>query len=557
MFNEKQREIASVAAMVFVLILSAALFWFRSQAGHSYNNEYFSPEDIEDDWNESRTHHLSLEDCQDTLIIEDGGYYELSGKMTGQVMVSGNSQNVYFIRLNGVDIANDAGACILVENANKVVLELKEGSENLLYTGGGSDDEGVDEKVGEEINEGGGEVSHGDIDKGDDDGVDECIDGAIYSRDDLTIRGSGSLDITTDHCHGIVCNDKLVFTGGNLIIKAKEDGIHANDLVALRNTVMDITAGDDGITAKNDDGTGVFYGESGEILIRDCYEGIEADEVIIENGKYSLYPSDDGVNAMTTVDIRGGDIRISNSEGRDADGIDSNGDVFISGGSFYISLPQSAINMPIDYGEETGGKLEVTGGEIEAYVGGEEVDAIERAAQGMGGGFRGGAGFERPDRSGLESGAGFERSDRSGLVGDAGFERPDWSGLESGDGVERSDWSGLEGGDGVERSEKSGLEGGAGFERPSWSGLEADGENYPGRPPFTDGQPPAERPAPPDGPDFTKRPEDFPQRGAGGFARMDARNNLRSIAVVLGCSALSLALAFLIAIFKKSRVNIR
>ena len=64
------------------------------------------------------------------------------------------------------------------------------------------------------------------------------------------------------------------------------------------------------------------------------------------------------------IEIRGGTITIINETARDADGLDSNGDIRISGGTVRISLVNSGSNCAIDYGSESGGVCEITGGNV-------------------------------------------------------------------------------------------------------------------------------------------------------------------------------------------------
>ncbi|MBQ9442912.1 MAG: carbohydrate-binding domain-containing protein [Lachnospiraceae bacterium] len=66
----------------------------------------------------------------------------------------------------------------------------------------------------------------------------------------------------------------------------------------------------------------------------------------------------------TYINISGGNITIVNSTARDADGLDSNGDITISGGVIRISMTADGNNSAIDYASESGGKLIVTGGDI-------------------------------------------------------------------------------------------------------------------------------------------------------------------------------------------------
>lgn len=66
----------------------------------------------------------------------------------------------------------------------------------------------------------------------------------------------------------------------------------------------------------------------------------------------------------TYINISGGTITIINETGNDADGLDSNGDLFISGGTIYVSLLGSGSNSAVDYGSESGGVAEISGGTI-------------------------------------------------------------------------------------------------------------------------------------------------------------------------------------------------
>ncbi|GEM_PF-3090806 len=48
--------------------------------------------------------------------------------------------------------------------------------------------------------------------------ADDGVDGALFSRDDLTINGSGALSVSSPAGHGIVCKDDLVLTGGSFTL---------------------------------------------------------------------------------------------------------------------------------------------------------------------------------------------------------------------------------------------------------------------------------------------------------------------------------------------------
>ena len=69
-------------------------------------------------------------------------------------------------------------------------------------------------------------------------------------------------------------------------------------------------------------------------------------------------------NTETWIHVSGGSITVVNSVARDADGLDSNGDIIISGGVIRVSLTNSGSNSALDYGSESGGVMEISGGEV-------------------------------------------------------------------------------------------------------------------------------------------------------------------------------------------------
>ena len=74
--------------------------------------------------------------------------------------------------------------------------------------------------------------------------------------------------------------------------------------------------------------------------------------------------SESTTDALSSITISGGKIRIVNSTGRDADGLDSNGNIAISGGEVFISLSGNGGNCALDYGSEAGGSCVISGGTV-------------------------------------------------------------------------------------------------------------------------------------------------------------------------------------------------
>ena len=276
------------------------------------------------------------------LVIYAAGSYVLQGTLTdGSVIVDETSKTSgkTWILLNGAVVSCSDSAALDIEEADKVFLTLADGTEN-SFTSGAEYSETA---------------------------VENSIRGAIFSRDDLTINGAGSLSVTAEYRHGIVCNDDLRIAGGDISVTAKEDGIHANDSAVFGNMTLAISCGDDGITVSNDDDTDWLTVESGTIDITECAEGMEAKTITIDGGDISVNFTDDGMNAGGTgslLTINGGTITLLSENGRDVDGLDSNGDIVINGGTVFISVGADGMNNAIDFGSESGGQCYINGGTV-------------------------------------------------------------------------------------------------------------------------------------------------------------------------------------------------
>ena len=299
------------------------------------------------------------------LNITKGGTYDLSGEYEGIVV---NTSEEVTLNLNSVEITNSSGPAINIEKAKKVNIVLS--GENKITSN-----------------------------------TTEDLDGAIYSKADLVISGTGSVEVKSNF-DGIVSKDTLVIKSGTYNITTDDDGIRGKDSVEISDGTFTINAGGDGIKASNDEDTSLGYVAitggtfnitaksdgiqgitkvtiSGGTLNITGAEGIEATYVKIDNGTISISASDDGINASKksnvstpTVEINGGNITIKMGQG-DTDGIDANGNIYINGGTINITA-----NSAFDYD----GTAEKKCGTI--IVNGSELNTITN--QMMGGGMKGG-----------------------------------------------------------------------------------------------------------------------------------------------------------------------
>jgi hypothetical protein len=228
-----------------------------------------------------------------TITITKEGDYILEGSLSnGMVIVDVDKSDKVQLVLNGVDINSDTSAAIYVAGADKVFVTLADGTQNTLSNGG----------------------SFVAID-------DNNIDAVIFSKDDLTLNGTGSLTINSPAGHGVVSKNDLVIANGTYNVTASSHGFAGKDSVAINNGTFNVTAGKDGIHSENDDddevgyvyiGGGSFnfsvesdgisavneiYIAGGDIVISKSYEGLEARLVNIVGGVIDITSSDDGINA--------------------------------------------------------------------------------------------------------------------------------------------------------------------------------------------------------------------------------------------------------------------
>lgn len=197
------------------------------------------------------------------ITITDEGTYVISGTLSdGMIIVNAEESDKPQIVLNNANITSSTCAPLYILEADKVFVTLAEGSTNTLANGGTFT--AIDENN---------------------------IDGVIYSKQDLTFNGNGSLTVTAPVEHGIVCKDDLVFTGGTYTITSASHGMDVNDSVRVSAGTFTIDAGKDGIHVENSDTSekGFVYVNGGTFNIEAEGDGIDAGYYVqIENGNFTL-----------------------------------------------------------------------------------------------------------------------------------------------------------------------------------------------------------------------------------------------------------------------------
>ena len=264
----------------------------------------------------------------DGATFEDGnvkitkaGTYVLSGDFDGQIITEVGDEDVVHLVFNGINITNTTSSAINAAAGKKVVITLVDGTTNTLSDGTSYEYA---------------------------DGEDEP-DAILFVKNNLTINGNGSLNIDSNFAAAIKSKDNLIILGGNIYIDSVDKAIKGKDSVIIENANITINAEDDGITTD-----GALVINSGNINIEKAGEGLEAVTIDINGGNIDIVATDDGLNARGLIDDSASDeekeaygeenqadtyLKITDgvvNVDAGADGIDSNGQVYIEGGTVYI-----------------------------------------------------------------------------------------------------------------------------------------------------------------------------------------------------------------------------
>lgn len=224
--------------------------------------------------NETETASSGVSISGNIITITKEGTYVLSGALSeGQIIVDADSAKVQLV-LDNADITCASSAAIYIKNADKTFITLAEGSENILMNT--AEYEAID---------------------------DNNIDAVIFSKDDLTLNGKGTLTINSEYGHGIVSKDDLKLVGGTCNITAKTHALSGKDSVRIAAGTYNLTSGKDGIHSENadDEEKGFVYIASGDFTIESTGDGIDASYVVqIDDGDFDITAGGGAENATKT-----------------------------------------------------------------------------------------------------------------------------------------------------------------------------------------------------------------------------------------------------------------
>ena len=271
----------------FKLLLAAALLLFTVFAGAAADPVVnFTKKDLDASYSAAKAVKIQLSSegisaagsgvqiSGNAVRITASGTYLIQGSLpNGQLIVDAGDKDDVQLVLNGVDLTSSGAAALYVNNADKVILTLAPGTVNRIADSSAS----TSELAAEDVN------------------------AAVFSKDDLTINGTGTLIVSGNYRHGIVSKDDLKIVSGTIQVTAVGDGIKGRDLIAVKGGQITISAQQDGMQSNNDsDPTrGLIYIEAGTIDISAQLDGIQAAaDLYIKGGAITINSaSADGLKA--------------------------------------------------------------------------------------------------------------------------------------------------------------------------------------------------------------------------------------------------------------------
>ena len=297
-----------------------------------------------------------------TVTITKEAVYIISGTLeNGMIIVNAPDTAKLQIVLNGVNITSDTSAPLYIVEADKVFLTLAPDTDNVLSSG--SSYEAIDENN---------------------------IDAAIFSKQDLTLNGAGTLTVNSPAGHGIISKDDLVFTSGTYTVNAASHGLDANDSVRIVNADITVIAGKDGIHSENsDDATlGFVYISGGTLKIEAEGDGISAGSYMqIEDGNFDIlagggYENGSSQSSANWGGFMGGkgggrgqmsgssSVSTADDSSTSMKGLKSGNDMLISNGSFVIDSADDSLH--------SNASLIVNGGNFTIASGDDALHAEEK-----------------------------------------------------------------------------------------------------------------------------------------------------------------------------------
>lgn len=309
-----------------------------------------------------------------TATITDGGYYTVSGNSDNGRLIVDAKDEIVKIRLAGLTLSNDTTSPFFIKDAEKTIVFLKSGTTNTFSDGASYTHTGDPNAT-------------------------------IFSKDYIGFTGDGNLVVNANFNDAISTDDMLYIDNGNFTVRSLDDGIRGKDSVVVNNGNINIICST-GHALKSDnelkadkgylnikggtlnlssiDGDGinttkrliieggtitaqstnsqalrsdsVVLISGGSTTVNASKKGIESPYITISGGTTTINSNKAGVNATYGLggsQIDGSILNISNGilyvNSVSGTGLDSSGDIKMSGGTVVVQGPSDLSKEGIKY----------------------------------------------------------------------------------------------------------------------------------------------------------------------------------------------------------------
>ena len=209
----------------------------------------------------------SVKDCGITVegssfVITRGGTYELRGDLSnGQIKVAAGKEADVELVMNNFTASCNTSAPLYIESANKATVYLAAGSVNTLTDAAQY------------------QFPSANVDK---------PNACLYSSDDLTIKGTGTLNVTGRYNNGIGCKNDLRIKECTLNVVAPNNILKGNDSVEIEGATVKLSGGEDAIKSDATDRS-----DKGYILI-------------MAGSKVDVNCTDDAIQSTMSITVEAG-----------------------------------------------------------------------------------------------------------------------------------------------------------------------------------------------------------------------------------------------------------
>ncbi|MBO5898542.1 MAG: carbohydrate-binding domain-containing protein [Clostridia bacterium] len=197
-----------------------------------------------------------------TLLTKPGTYVLRGTLDDGQIRVRVAKTVKVTLILDGLTATSTTTAPIYIESADKVTVVLKDGTTNTLTDAKNYVFNGVDTKP----------------------------NACLYSSEDISFEGNGTLIVNANYNNGIGTKNDLKIKGGRFEITAVKNALKGNDSVTI---------------------------SGGDILITRCADGIKTDAtevgrgvLTVSGGTIEIHAEDDALQASQAIEVSGGSITV-------------------------------------------------------------------------------------------------------------------------------------------------------------------------------------------------------------------------------------------------------